>query len=91
MITLAQLWLGSPPVTSQMYNSSVLLAGYTFLASLVTRDRQPDLLHVVGARAAPRRFAGSLHRRQQQRDQHADDRDHHQQLDQRKSTLQQIN
>jgi hypothetical protein len=33
----------------------------------------------------PRRFAGRLHGWQQERDQYADDRDHHQQLHQCKS------
>ena len=33
----------------------------------------------------PRSLAGRLHRRQQQSDENADDRDDHEQLDQRKS------
>jgi hypothetical protein len=44
-----------------------------------------DLVQVVGALRAPRRLARGLHRRQQDRHEHADDRDHDQQLDQRKS------
>ena len=48
-------------------------------------DRQADLLQVVGALGPPRRFACGLHRRQEQGDQDCDDRDHHQQLDERES------
>ena len=39
------------------------------------------LLEVVGALIAPRRLAGSLHGRQEEGHQDADDRNHHQQLD----------
>ena len=52
---------------------------------LVSGQRDPDLLQVVDALAPPRRLAGRLHGRQQQRDQHADDGDHHEQLDQRET------
>ena len=45
---------------------------------------QAELLEVVGALHPAGRLARRLHRGQQQRDQDADDRDHHQQLDQRK-------
>ena len=41
-------------------------------------NRQPDLLQMIHALAAARRFAGRLNRRQQERHQHADDRDHDQ-------------
>jgi hypothetical protein len=47
---------------------------------------QADLLQVVCTLSAPCRFPGRLHRRQQQRDQNADDRDDHKQLNQRKAT-----
>ena len=43
------------------------------------------LLEIVGALRPPRRFARGLNRRQQQRHQHADDRDHHEQFDERKT------
>jgi hypothetical protein len=36
------------------------------------------LLDIVGALSSPRRFARRLHRRQQQRHQHADDGNDHQ-------------
>ena len=49
-------------------------------------DGQHDLLDVVGALRPPPRLAGGLDRRQQQRDQQADDRDHDQQFDQREAT-----
>jgi hypothetical protein len=49
--------------------------------------QKPDsnLLQVVNALAAARRFAGRLNGRQQQRDQDADDRDDDQELDQSKT------
>jgi hypothetical protein len=47
--------------------------------------RQPELLHVVDALGAPRRFSRGLHGRQKQRYQNADDRDHDQKLDQRET------
>jgi len=46
------------------------------------------LLHVVGALCAASRLAGRLHRREQERDEHPDDRNHHQQLDQREAAPQ---
>ena len=44
-----------------------------------------ELPEVVGALSAARSLAGRLNGRQQQRDQDADDRDHHQQFDERKA------
>ena len=44
-----------------------------------------DLPEFVGALGPASRLSGRLHRRQQQRDQDADDRDHHQQLNQCKT------
>jgi len=46
-------------------------------------DGQPDLLQVVLALRAGRGFADLLDSRQEQADENGDDRDHHQQLDQR--------
>ena len=46
---------------------------------------EPDLLQVVHALDPPRRLAGRLNGRQQQGDQDGDDRDHHQELDQREA------
>ncbi len=48
-----------------------------------TVQRQPDLFQVITAANASGGLAGGLHRRQQQRNQNADDRNHHQQLDER--------
>ena len=45
-----------------------------------------QLLEIVLALRLTPRLAGRLHGRQQQRDQDADDRNHHQQFDQRKSS-----
>jgi hypothetical protein len=52
------------------------------LGVVVVVHRQADLLQVVGALGAPGGLAGTLHGRQEQGDEHADDRDDHQQLDQ---------
>ena len=48
-------------------------------------QRQTDLFQIVGTLGAARRLAGRLDGRKEQCDQHADDRDHHQKLDQRES------
>jgi hypothetical protein len=50
-------------------------------------DRQSNLLEIVFALGAAGRLAGLLHRGQQQRHQNANDRDHHQQFNQREPTL----
>jgi hypothetical protein len=47
---------------------------------------QRDLPEVVSTGIASHRFAGGLHRRQKQRDQDADNRDHDEQFDDRKTT-----
>jgi len=52
---------------------------------LVVQEAQADLLEVVLALQPACRLAGGLHGGQQQRDENADDGDHHQQLDQRKT------
>ena len=49
---------------------------------VVLRGGQADLLEIVAALRSAGRFARRLHRGQKQRDQNADDRDHHQQFDQ---------
>ena len=46
---------------------------------------QHHLSDIAAALAAPRRLAGGLNRRQQEPDQHADDRDDDQQLDEREA------
>ena len=53
---------------------------------VVVLKRQPELLEVVLALHPPGRFAGSLHRRQEQCHQDADDGDDDEQLNQRKPT-----
>ena len=53
------------------------------VGALIVGHRQAELLQVVGALGAPGRFAGRLDGWQEQRDEHGDDGDHHQQLDQR--------
>jgi hypothetical protein len=52
---------------------------------MVVVQREADLLDVVGALRAPRRLPRRLDGGQQQGDQDNDDRDHHQQLDQRET------
>ena len=49
--------------------------------------RQADLLEIVLALQDPRRLARRLHRRQQQGDQDANDRDHDQKLHQREADV----
>ena len=51
---------------------------------VIVLRRQGELLQVVDATGPPGRLAGRLDRRQQQRDQDADNGNHHQQFDQRK-------
>ncbi len=51
---------------------------------MIVMQRQTDLLEVIRALCSSRRFAGRLDCREQQGDQDADDRYHHQQLDERK-------
>src|SRR5581483_10217351 len=46
--------------------------------------RQPELLQLIATLRSPGRFAGRLHRRQQERHQYSDICDYYQQLDQRK-------
>ena len=48
-------------------------------------DRETNLLEIVLALIAARRFAGRLNRRQQKCHQDADDRDHDQHFDERKA------
>jgi hypothetical protein len=48
-------------------------------------QRQPDLLEVVRALCAARRFARLLDGRQQERDEHSNDGDDHEQLDEREA------
>ncbi len=54
------------------------------MATLVIQRRQRKLLETVTALRPPRRLAGSLHGGEQQCHQHCDDRNHDQQLDERK-------
>ena len=51
--------------------------------------RQAKVLEIVYTLRPPRGFAGGLDCRQQQCDQDADDRDHHQQLDEREARKEQ--
>ena len=46
---------------------------------------KPEILEIVGASRSPSRLARGLDRRQQQRHEDADDRNHDQQLDQRET------
>ena len=60
----------------------------SLLGRLVVEARQTELTDVIRALNFAGRLAGCLNRRQEDRDQDADDRDHDQQLDQRKTTTQ---
>ena len=57
---------------------------------MIVVHRQADLLQVVDALHPAGRLAGRLHGRQQQGDQDGDDGDHHQQLDQGKTTTRDV-
>ena len=59
--------------------------GYCLQARFILAGGQANLAHVVRACRPPPRLAGRIDGRQQQADQDADDRDHHQQLDERKT------
>jgi len=48
---------------------------------------QSQLPHIVGALRSPGRLPGSLHSRQQETDQDADDSNYHQQLHQREARI----
>ncbi len=69
-----------------------LAAGGELLAGrFVFLQGQADLLEIVLARRQPRGLAGRLDGRQQQGHENADDRDHDQQLDQRKANAETTN
>jgi hypothetical protein len=48
-------------------------------------NRDADLMEIIRAATTPRRFAGGLNRRQQERDEHSNDGNYHQQFNQRKA------
>jgi len=54
---------------------------------LVVEQPHADLPHIILARHPPRRFARRLNGRKQQRDQNADNGDHHQQFHQREPAV----
>ncbi len=54
---------------------------------MVVVQRKADLLEIVLARQPPRRLAGRLHGRQEERHEDADDEDHHEKLNERESTV----
>jgi hypothetical protein len=67
--------------------SGLVLAGrQAVVGTLEIMQGQTDLFQMVDALRPPSRLAGGLHRGQQQRDQHTDNRNHDQQLDQRKAS-----
>jgi hypothetical protein len=57
---------------------------------MVTVARQPNLLQIVGALRARGSFTHLLHRRHQERDQNGDDRDHHQEFNERERSSRRI-
>jgi hypothetical protein len=52
---------------------------------VIALQPEAELLEIVAALRPPRGFAGGLHRRQEQRHQEGDDRDHHEHLDEREA------
>jgi hypothetical protein len=59
--------------------------GKALVRTLVIRHRLGELVQIIQALGAPRRFTRRLDGRQQQRDQDADDGDDDEQLDQGKT------
>ena len=59
--------------------------GNAVVLIVIVLGGQADLLEIVRALGTPRGLARGLDGRQEQRDQDGDDRDHHQQLDQREA------
>jgi hypothetical protein len=57
------------------------------LGVVVVGESETDLLEIIAAGRSSARFAGSLDRRQEKPDEGTDDRDHHEQLDERKPAL----
>ncbi len=57
-------------------NVRIVVGGQRRVRRLVVVQPQPHLLEVVRALDPPRGLTRSLHRREQQGDQHGDDRDH---------------
>ena len=55
------------------------------LRVVIVVQREPHLPQIVRALRPAGRLAGGLNRRQQQRHQHADNRDHDEQFDERKA------
>ena len=61
----------------------LFVLGKALLGGLVVEHPQANLAEIVRALAPPSRFARRLDRRQEQCHQHANDGDHHQQLNER--------
>ena len=57
------------------------------VAADIVVDAEADLLEIISTLDAASRLACGLDGGQKQSDQHGDDRDHHEQLDQRKATF----
>ena len=55
------------------------------MGRLVAGDRDPQLFEMIEALRRTRPFAGVLNRRQKQRDQNPDDRNRHEQFEQRET------
>ena len=81
-----RLVLVGPQIGVTRPGESPAAGGQPFRSAFVVQTPQGKLLQVVLALHHPCRLAGRLNGWQQQRDQDADDRDHDQKLDQRKTT-----
>src|SRR5439155_22556577 len=60
-------------------------AAQSLIGAFIVGKTKPDLLQAIGALGAPRGFTCRLHGRQQESHQNADDRNYHEQFDERKS------
>jgi hypothetical protein len=64
---------------------SINVTGVPALSLIILHQGEPKLFLITDARGTAPGFAGLVDGRQQERGQHADNADDHQQLDQRKS------
>ena len=70
-------------------SNDIIIAGReTIVDIVIVLCRNTHLLQIIAALTAAGSFAGSLHGRQEKRNQDGDDGDHHQQFNERKSPAQ---
>ena len=77
----------TPPlnVVLVLQKDLLFVLGKSLFGGLVIKHRQSELLEIIRTLISTGCLAGRLNRRKQQRDEHANDGDHHEQLDKRKT------